>query len=154
MTSHPKAGPVDLTNIESMIRTAYACISGHAGESRDWSTYRTLFYDTAHLMPTRPTANGGSTVEVFDVHGYIASRTPFFHANDFYEVEIARTEFRFGNIASVLSAYESRRELNSPPFMRGVNCFQFWWDGTRWWIMGVLWDNEREGVLLPASLGA
>jgi hypothetical protein len=136
-----------------MVRAAYACISGPANAPRDWVTDRLLFHAGARLMPTRPAADETSTVEVFALDEYIESRAPYFEANGFYEVEIARQEFRFGNIASVLSAYESRHEPDGPPFMRGLNSFQFWWDGTRWWIMAVLWDNERKEVRLPAPLG-
>jgi hypothetical protein len=143
---------VDLTDPRNMIHAAYACISGLRGVPRDWATYRSLYHSTARLMPTQPTPGGASTVEVFDVEGYIASRTPYFVTNDFFEVEIARQEIRFGNITTVLSAYESRRTSEGPPFMRGLNSFQLWWDGTRWWIMAVLWDNEREGLTLPAEL--
>ncbi len=60
-----------------------------------------------------------------------------------------REEWRFGNIAHVLSFYEARRARGGAPFLRGANSFQLWWDGHRWWILSVLWDNEREGVRLP-----
>jgi hypothetical protein len=152
MPSNPTSGSVDLTDIGSMIRAAYAAISGPAGVPRDWATDRLLHHPGARLMPTRPAAGGGSTIEVFDMEGYITSRTPYFASTDFYEVEVARQEFRFGNIASVLSSYESRHAPDGPPFGRGVNCFQLWWDGTRWWVMSILWDNEREGVRLPREL--
>lgn len=89
---------------------------------------------------------------MMSLEDYVESRTRFFEANDFFEVEIGRQEFRFGNIASVLSSYESRRTADGPPFGRGVNSFQFWWDGDRWWVMSTIWDNEREGVRLPDSL--
>lgn len=135
-----------------MIQALYACISGPAGAPRDWATDRLLHHPRARLMPTRPTADGRSTVDVFDLDGYIGSRAPYFAANDFYEVEIGREEFRFGNICHVLSAYESRRTPDGPPFGRGINSFQLWWDGTRWWVMSALWDNERPGLTLPPNL--
>ena len=152
MSSMTGSTTVDLTSIESIIRAVYFSISGAAGAPRDWAMDKLLFHPAARLMPTRPLPDGGSAVEVLDVDGYAASRSPIFEVNDFYEVEIARRELRFGNVATVLSAYESRRTPDGRPFLRGLNSFQFWWDGTRWWIMSVLWDNEREGVVLPADL--
>lgn len=143
---------VDLTDIGSMIHALYRSISGPAGGPRDWETDRILHHPGALLMPTRPTSEGGSTIELLSMDGYIESRTRFFAANDFFEVEIARQEFRFGNIASVLSSYESRHSADGAAFGRGVNCFHFWWDGERWWVMSTIWDNEREGVRLPQSL--
>lgn len=143
---------VDLTDIGGIIRALYQAISGPAGAPRDWTTDRLLHHPGARLMPTRPAAGGRSTVEILSMEGYIESRSPYFAGNDFFEVEIARQEFRFGNIASVLSSYESRRTADGSPFGRGVNCFQFWWDGERWWLMSTIWDSERDGVRLPAEL--
>ena len=75
-------------------------------------------------------------------------------STDFYEVEIARQEFRFGDIAHVLSAYEART-APAPAgkvLRRGVNSIQLMHDGERWWILSTIWDNEREGVTLPPEL--
>lgn len=143
---------VDLTSIESIIHAMYAAISGPAGAPRDWAVDRLVHHPGARLMPTRPTPDGGGTIDVFSVEQYVESRTPIFAANDFYEVEVARREFRFGNIAQVVSVYESRRTPDGPPFTRGINSIQFFWDGTRWWVMSILWDNERAGVEIPPAL--
>ena len=36
-----------------------------------------------------------------------------------------------------------------PPFGRGINSIQLFHDGDRWWVVSVLWDNERPGNPLP-----
>jgi hypothetical protein len=90
-------------------------------------------------------------VDVFDCDGYIASRTPFFAANDFHEIEICRRVERFGNIAHVWSTYEGRRSPDEAPFLRGINSIQLFHDGDRWWVMSILWDNERPGSPMPAE---
>jgi len=89
---------------------------------------------------------------LFDLEGYIASRSPFFAQNDFYEVEISRRVDRFGNIAQIWSAYHGRRSPEAEPFLRGINSIQLFHDGDRWWVVSVLWDNERAGNPLPAPL--
>jgi hypothetical protein len=35
---------------------------------------------------------------------------------------------------------------------RGVNSIQLFWDGTRWWISGVAWDDERADNPIPPEL--
>ena len=140
----------DVESIEGIVKALYAVISGPAGE-RDWERERTLLHPGARLMPTRAEAGGG-VVDVFDCDGYIASRTPFFAANDFYEVQVARRVERFGNVAHVWSTYEYRRSPQDPaPFGRGINSIQLFHDGDRWWVMSILWDNERPGNPLPAK---
>jgi hypothetical protein len=138
----------DVETIEGIIKALYEVISGPAGP-RDWDRERTLLHPQARLMPTRPGPEGGGLVDVFDCDGYIASRSPFFAQNDFYEVEMAQRVDRFGNIAQVWSQYEGRRAPDSEPLFRGINSIQLFHDGDRWWVMSVLWDNEREGNPLP-----
>jgi hypothetical protein len=131
----------DVESIEGIVKALYEVISGPAG-GRDWERERTLLHPSARLMPTR-VEEGRALVDVFDCEGYITSRSPFFAANDFYEVEVAHRVERFGNIAHVWSTYEGRRSLEDPPFLRGINSIQLFHDGGRWWVMSVMWDNER-----------
>ena len=140
----------DVETIDGIIKALYATISGPAGP-RDWERERSLFAPGARLQPTRPNdGGGGGTLEMLDVEGYIASRGPVFAQDDFYEAEVARREERFGNIAQAWSTYEYRRSPDDPaPFGRGINSIQLFHDGDRWWIVSVLWDNERPGNPLP-----
>lgn len=144
--SYPRREDVD--SIEGIVKALYENISGPAGP-RDWDRERSLLAPGARLQPTRPKEGGGGIMDVFDIEGYIASRTPFFAQGDFYEVEVSRRVDRFGNIAQVWSQYEGRRSPEGEPFMRGINSIQLFNDGDRWWIVSVLWDNEHPGNLLP-----
>ena len=136
----------DVESIDGIVRAVYETISGPAG-TRDWERERSLLAAGARLHPTRAKEDGnGGIMDVFDVEEYIASRTPFFAVNDFHEVEVARRVDRFGNIAQVWSQYEGRRTPDGEPFVRGVNSIQLFNDGDRWWIVSILWDNERPGT--------
>jgi len=137
----------DVDSIEGIVKAMYETISGPAG-GRDWERERTLLHPSVQLMPTRM-EDDRALVDIFDLDGYIASRSPFFAANDFYEVEIAHRIERFGNIAHVWSTYEGRHSPEGPPFFRGINSIQLFPDGDRWWVMSVMWDNERPDNSLP-----
>jgi hypothetical protein len=139
----------DVASIDGVIRALYEVISGPAGAPRDWDRERKLFFPGGRLAPTRPKPGGGGIVDFFDVEGYIASRSPMFEKDSFFEKEIARRTFAFGNIAHVLSAYELARTPDGPPFIRGINSIQLFHDGDRWWVLSIAWDNEREGSPLP-----
>jgi hypothetical protein len=138
----------DVESIEGIVKALYEVVSGPAG-TRDWDREHTLLHPQGRLMPTRPRPEGGAEVDVFDSAGYIASRTPFFAANAFWETELVHRVERFGNLAHVWSTYEGRRAPGEEPFLRGINSIQLFHDGDRWWVMSVLWDNEREGNPLP-----
>lgn len=80
--------------------------------------------------------------QVLDVEGYIARVEPLFAREGFYETEVARRTEQFGRIAHVWSTYESRRDPgDAQPIMRGVNSFQLFNDGNRWWILSVYWQH-------------
>ncbi|HET8534447.1 MAG TPA: hypothetical protein VFL74_02750, partial [Sphingomicrobium sp.] len=77
---------------------------------------------------------------------YSRDTTPFFEANDFFEVETERRIDRFGNMAHVWSRYEARTAPDDPtPERRGINSIQLFRDPDRGWrIIHMIWDNERK----------
>ena len=147
------ANPADVESIDAIIAASYDVISGPAGTKRDWARERSLFYPGARLIPTA-TVPGQTNVDlapiVLDVEGYIARVEPLFAKEGFYETEVARRTEQFGRIAQVWSTYESRHDPSEPkPFMRGVNSFQLFNDGQRWWILSVYWQHESSQYPLP-----
>ena len=137
-------------SIDDVLDSLYECISGPAGAPRDWERFRALFLPRAWLIPTRRDPEGIAVADVFDVDGYINSRSPYFAENDFFERETARQAFRFGHVAHVLSAYEARRRPEGEILWRGINSLQLFHDGRRFWIVSIFWDNERPDNPLPA----
>jgi hypothetical protein len=139
----------DVLSIDGIVRALYEVISGPAGAPRDWDRERKLFHPGARLVPTRTRPEGGAAADVFDVEGYVASRSTMFAKDSFFETEVARRSFVFGHIAHVLSAYELRRAPGEKPFVRGINSIQLFHDGGRWWVLSIVWDNERPESPLP-----
>src|SRR5689334_21243133 len=148
---HP-ADPSDVESIDGILAAAYDVISGPAGKKRDWERERSLFYPGARIMPTARVP-GRNDVELepqmLDVEAYIRRVEPLLGAG-FYESEVARRTERFGRIAHVWSTYESRHKSTDPePFMRGINSFQLFDDGQRWWILSVYWQHESAEHAIP-----
>ena len=128
--------------IDATLSTLYTVISGAAGQLRDWELYRSLFLPDAHSILAVAKRGEVPRAKVLDVEGYIRRTDAYFQTNDFCEVEIDRKTETFGNIAHVLSFYESRREEHGKPFTSGVNSMQLFYDGKRWWIASVMWNTE------------
>jgi hypothetical protein len=143
----------DVASIDAIISASYKTISGPAGQKRDWDRQRGLFLPGARLIPTavRPGDNeSGLAPQILDVEQYIARVEPLFGEKGFYETELARRTEQFGRIAHVWSTYESRhREDDAEPFMRGINSFQLFNDGTRWWIVNIYWQHESAKTPIP-----
>jgi hypothetical protein len=140
----------DVGSIDGIVAALYEEISGPAGE-RNWDRERTLFLPGARLVPGRSTL-GIAPPAGTDLESYIASRAPYFAEHGIWETEIAREVFEFGGFAHVLSSYVARHTPDGPPFMRGINSLQLTHDGRRWWIVSLVWDNERPGLAVPERL--
>jgi hypothetical protein len=138
------ANPADVASIDAIITAAYDGISGPAGKQRDWDRERSLYYPGAHLIPTASAgANNGLAPQILDIDGFIARVEPYFAEHGFFEKEIARRVEQFGQIAHAWSTYESRHSEDDPePFMRGINSIQLFYDGNRWWILNIYWQQE------------
>lgn len=145
------ADPRDVESIDSIIAAAYAVISGPAGQKRDWNRERSLYYPGARLIPTaKPGGNDGLAPQILDVDGFIARVEPYFAEQGFFEKEIARHTEQFGHIAHVWSTYESRHNEDDPkPFIRGINSIQLFYDGNRWWIVNIFWQQESAEDPIP-----
>jgi len=137
--------------LDALIDEFYAIISGPAG-ARDWPRERAILHPQARLMRTGVDEAGKPWIRVMTLDEYIADTTPFFAADDFHEIEVARRVDRFGNWAHVRSVYEAQRSPGDPELLkRGVNSIQLFHDGERWQVVSVLWDNERPGVEVPSE---
>jgi len=137
-------------SLDAIIRAFYESVSGPAGLERDTPQMRSLFLPGAHLVRTTIAEDGTAQAKVMDVDGYVRDTAGYFRSNAFYEVEVARRTDLFGQIAQVFSTYEARQDPSEPePFKRGINSIQLFNDGRRWWIVGALWDNERDGNPVP-----
>ena len=145
------ANPADVVSIDAIITAAYDGISGPAGQKRDWDREHSLYFPGARLIPTAKAGeNVAPSPQILDVDGFIARVEPYFATSGFYEKEIARRTEQFGCMAQVWSTYESRHHPDDrEPFMRGINSFQLFHDGTRWWIVNIYWQHESAASPIP-----
>ena len=134
----------DEAEIGTAIDEMYAMISGPAG-SRDWSRQANCFLPEARQVRTWVDEQARPVKKSMTLDEYSADTSPFFEANDFYEVETSRRIDLFGNIAHVWSAYEARRSPDDADVeRRGINSIQLFRDPDRGWrIIHMIWDNER-----------
>jgi hypothetical protein len=142
----------DVGSIDGIIAALYDCISGPAGQQRNWDRLRTLFIPEARMISTGIRPDGSTGKRVMSVEDYIKSSGPYLEKDGFFEREIGRHVDQFGNIVQVFSTYDSKRKLaDEKPFMRGINSIQLWNDGNRWWVITIFWQNETAQSPIPAK---
>lgn len=146
----PAAKPADVGSIDAIMSATYAVISGPAGQQRDWDRFRSLFLPGARLVPSGPKKDGGFFARVVTPDDYASFADAYFQKESFFERESARHTDRFGNIVQIFSTYESRHDAkDAKPFAVGINSFQLFYDGTRWWIVTIYWQEETPDIPLP-----
>jgi hypothetical protein len=143
--------PDDVATVEGIMKAFYETISGSAGQPRQWARDRTLYIPGIHFVAVG-VQDGKVVARVLDHQSYVEWVNEDFVREGFFESEIHRVTKRFGNIAHVFSSYESRRTLDGPVIGRGVNSIELFYDGKRWWIASVSWDEERPDNPIPKEL--
>jgi hypothetical protein len=146
----PAANPADVNSIDAIMASTYAVISGPAGQQRDWNRFRSLFIPGARLVAGGPKKEGGYFVRAITPDEYAQFADAYFQKESFFERESARHMDRYGNIVQIFSTYESRHDpKDAKPFARGINSFQLFYDGTRWWVVTIYWQEETPDMPLP-----
>jgi len=141
--SNASAHASDVATLDAILGAMYDVISGPADQPRDWDRFRSLYAPGARLMPVVALPGEAARVRVLTPEEYIRRVEPIFAVEDFWERESSRQTETFGHVAHVLSFYESLRSPDGVAFERGANSMQLIHDGSRWWIVSVIWNTSR-----------
>lgn len=142
----------DVSTLDGIVSAYYDVISGPPGQPRQWSRDRTLYWPGLRFFSAGVKQDGTPNVHVLTHQEYVDASDAGFVKNGFDEHEIHRVTQRIGNIAHIMSTYETRRVPGGPLLARGVNSLDLYWDGKRWWITAASWDDERPGSPIPPEL--
>lgn len=142
----------DFTTIDGLMRALYSSISGPPG-GQDFELSRRIYHPDVRLVRTRLDDAGKPVAVSFSGEEYEANARTLLAGLHFHEVETDRRVVRFGNVAQVFSAYEARTAPEGGDVIkRGLNFGHLFNDGARWWLMHLIWDDEREGLTVPREI--
>ncbi len=146
----PPAAAADVQSMDAILHAKYDVLSGPAGQ-RDWNRFYSLFAPGGRLILLRHHgADSASTTTAVTPQAYAQRLGEYLSKNAFYEHSIAQTVDTFGAITQVFSTYASYRDAkDAKPFARGIDSFQLFNDGKRWYIVSVIWDAETPANPLP-----
>ena len=148
----PAARAADVQSIDGIIAALYDVISGGIGEQRNWNRMRSLFIPEARIMAIFPKKDSKDLgLRILSVSDYIANSGPRLIEIGFREKELARKTEQWGELAQVFTSYETIEEKDNVT-RRGINSVQLMHDGTRWWIISLLFEAERPQLQLPEGL--
>ncbi|PAU92797.1 hypothetical protein CK503_15005 [Aliifodinibius salipaludis] len=151
VTYGQQANEEDVGSIDGIITALYDVISGPAGQ-RDWDRFSSLYKEGANMGTISKAEDGSLRYVSLTPDQYIDRNDEYFKENGFWEEEIGREVFQFGEMATVQTAYKIRSAEDGEVTRRGVNSVQLVYDQNRWWIINIIWNNEREDNSIPEWL--
>ena len=131
-------------SLHSVISDMYDSICFAEGERPDWDRQARIFAPGARMV--RITDDG---IFEFDLQSYRANIEAMIDSgamSSFWEGEIWRETHQVGELAHVLSAYETRRSRDGEVLNRGVNSIQLFERDGRWWVSALLWRREGQDI--------
>ncbi|MGH9495110.1 MAG: hypothetical protein ACRD3B_08945 [Candidatus Sulfotelmatobacter sp.] len=137
------ARSLDVSTIDGVMKAFYEVISGPAGQPRQWSRDRTLYIPDIRFVAMSEDKDGNAHSHVVTHQQFVDMADPQMVKEGFHETEINRVTQSFGHIAHVFSTYETRAKSGGAVTGRGINSLELFYDGKRWWIASVCWDDER-----------
>jgi CubicO group peptidase (beta-lactamase class C family) len=147
------ARPEDVSSPEAIVRADYDSISGGVGVPRQWARDLTLYDPNARYISVyREPKTGQLTPWTPTQPEYADEADAHAVRVGFIERELAHKTYRFGNIATVLSSFEGKEQSTGKVLYRGVNIYQLYFDGKRWWISSSACDGEHNINPIPPEL--
>lgn len=143
--------PEDVGSIDAIVQALYEAVSFTAGEGPDGPRLASLCGPHARLSKVH--AEGIDDMSVPEFVARVQRRIAETGLRSFTERELFRRTEVFSGIAHVFTTYESRTavEDGGELLYRGINSVQLRNDGRRWWILTILWTDEREGSAIPPA---
>jgi hypothetical protein len=149
MAGLPQPAPADVATPEATVAAYYEALSGPAAQKRDWNRFLSLFFPGARLLPAEGKGHSGTMPHQFSPSKYLYDTESNMLEEGYLAKETDRKSEGFGKILHVWSTYEVRHAAaDAKPFVRGINSFELFFDGKRWWIFSVLWQPETTKLAL------
>ena len=147
------ARPEDVASIEAIVKASYETISGGVGVPRQWGRDESLFDPNVRFVAVERDPKSGAIVAMITTHQeFVDVADESTVKEGFTERELGHKIERYGNVATVLSSYEGKNSSTGKVITRGVNIFQLYFDGKRWWILSMVWDQETPSNPIPPGL--
>jgi len=138
----------DVASVDGIVKAIYGTITFPKGELPKMDRFRSLFTPNAQFIRLEPKG-----ARIMDAESFISSFLERVRTGvliSFYEGEIFRKTNAYGRIAQVFSTYEKGMNTEDPKsFVRGINSIQLYYDGQRWWISSIVWQDERSDNPIP-----
>lgn len=145
--------PEDVATPEAAIAAAYESLARAPGGDYDWDRFRSLHLPQAILIPNIEQTGGEFTVltlqDFIDWADGFAEQSAGPQDTGFEESGVHEVKNDYGDIVQIMSTYEKHFYGQEEVLGRGVNAFTLVFNGGRWWIASIAWDEEDGAGPVP-----
>jgi hypothetical protein len=139
----------DVGTLDGIIKAYYDVVTVKKGEKVSYTRDSLLHVPNALVGMAGRDKDGKIKLRLVSLKQYHENSDAGLEKNGFYEKEISRKVENFGAIYHVWSTYESRNVVDGPIIERGINSIELYFDGTRFWILSWVFDNESKEQPIP-----
>ena len=133
------------------LKRLYELISGPCDYERPWDELASLFLPGARIRTQLKTSEATKIACDWSVAEFATAAAEYYRRQGFWDKEVASVTETFGDIAHIMSVYESRLEgPEAAPSYSGVNSVQLLRRDGKWSIASVVFQLENPCLPIPA----
>ena len=148
----PAPRPEDVASPRALVLALHASVTGEVA-SFDWRRFRSLFLPGARVGESGEETAGKPEVRFESVESWIRSARSMTATGSNREVIFKMHIEQFGNVANVFYSHSAVfTDKGNVDDVRRVNSCQMLFDGRRWWITSVIWNDSAKKWDIPADM--
>jgi hypothetical protein len=141
----------NVATLDGIMKAYYDVVTVKKGEKVRYERDSLLHVAGAQVGWNQQGKDGKPHLKMVSLKEYHRMSDEHLEKNGFYEIEISRKVENFGSIYHVFSTYETRNTYDGPIIGRGINSIELFFDGTRFWIITWVFDDERKDNPIPSE---
>ena len=139
----------EVGTLDGIIKAYYDVVTVKKGEKVSYERDSCLHVPNALVGSAQRGRGGKVSLKLITLKQFHQASDAFLEKDGFWEREISRRVENFGAIYQVWSTYETKNVEDGPVIERGINSIQLYFDGTRFWILSWIFDNESKEQPIP-----
>lgn len=139
----------DVGTLDGIIKAYYDAVTVEKGQKLSFERDSLLHAPNAMMGIVQSGKDGKAILRMMTLRQFHQASDAFIEKEGFAEKEISRKVEMFGSIYQVWSTYETRNTVNGPLLDRGINSIQLYFDGTRFWILSWIAEDESKTNPIP-----
>ncbi|MBS1734809.1 MAG: hypothetical protein JST02_16070 [Bacteroidetes bacterium] len=139
----------EVGTLDGIIKAYYDVVTVKKGEKVSYQRDSCLHVPNPSVGMARKGKDGKVKLQLITLKQFHEASDAALEKDGFYEREISRKVENFGAIYHVWSTYETKNTADGPVTARGINSIQLYFDGTRFWILSWVFDEESEQNPIP-----